>query len=92
MENSTVKTAKDSEYNVRPRMDFSYVTLKEGAEKLKITPQRMSRLLRILRVPVHKRGHTILLDPAACDRIKEALMNKEVGPGRKKKGDARRGK
>ena len=90
MENSTVKTAKDSEYNVRPQGDFSYVTLKEGAENLNITPQRMSRLLRILKVPVHKRGHTILLDTAACDRVKTALKNKEIGPGRKKKGNAPR--
>ena len=78
-------TAKSAEYNVLPPESFQYLTLKEAADKLGISPQRMSRLLRILEVPVHRRGHTILLDGNATNRIGKALKDNEVSPGRKKK-------
>ena len=43
----------------------------------------MSRLLRILQIPVHKVGTLVLLDVDAIERLHEAVKNKEVKRGRK---------
>jgi hypothetical protein len=83
--NAQLFRTAESDYNIRPYGHFPYWTLNEGAVKLGITPQRMSRLLRILEVPVHRRGYTIFLDTAALRRIRKALDSGEVRPGRKKK-------
>lgn len=63
---------------------FPFRTLHESAVELSITPQRMSRLLRILKVPVYRQGYTIFLDSKAINRIRRAVEKKEVRPGRKK--------
>jgi len=73
-----------SDYTLKDHDRFPFATLNEGARELGITPQRMSRLLRILEVPVHKRGYMIFLDTPAIKRIKKAIDRQEVKPGRKK--------
>lgn len=73
----------DDEYNILPLKHFPYVTLEAAAEKLKIRKQRMSRLLRILQVPIYKVGTLVLLDDDAIDRIRDAIKNNEVRRGRK---------
>lgn len=73
----------DDDYNLVPTQEFPYITLADGAKKLRIRKQRMSRLLRILQVPVHKIGTLVLLDQPAMDRLQEAVKNNEVKRGRK---------
>ena len=71
------------DYNVIPLAQFPYVTLADASRQLRIRKQRMSRLLRILRVPVHKIGTLVLLDQQAVRRVQEAVRNNEVKRGRK---------
>jgi len=73
------------EYRLKPQEQFPYKTLIDAALILQITPQRLSRLLRSLRVPVHRVGYTIFLDDEALSRIRQSLRLREVRPGRKKK-------
>jgi hypothetical protein len=80
-----MKRAIEAVYNVHPDERFPYLTLAEGAHQLKVSPNRLSRLLRILSVPVYRKGYTIFLDGAALGAVKAALKEKTVRPGRKKK-------
>ena len=73
----------DDDYNILDEEYFPYYTLQHAATLLGIRKQRMSRLLRILQVPVHKVGTLVLLNQKAFDRIEEALSRKEVKRGRK---------
>ena len=73
----------DDDYNIIPLKDFPYLTLQAGASRLRIRKQRLSRMLRILQIPVHKIGTLILLDDMALDRVKVAVRNREVKRGRK---------
>jgi hypothetical protein len=73
----------DDEYNFIDDEYFPYYTLAQAAMMLKIRTQRMSRLLRILQIPIHKIGTLVLLDQDAYDRIEQALKRKEVKRGRK---------
>ena len=73
----------DDDYNVIPLKKFPYLTLADGAKRLRIRKQRMSRLLRILQIPVHKIGTLVLLDGDAIERLEVAVKNKEVKRGRK---------
>lgn len=72
-------------YVFHPIHQFPFKTLNEAADELAITPQRLSRLLQILSVPVHRKGYAIFLDKDAFNRIEEAIRYNEVRPGRKKK-------
>ena len=73
----------DDDYNTIPLKHFPYHTLAEAADRLDVRKQRLSRVLRILQIPIHKIGTLVLLDKAAMDRLKEALKNEEVKRGRK---------
>lgn len=73
----------DDDYNLLDQEYFPYYTLADAAGLLNIRKQRMSRLLRILQVPVHKVGTLVLLNQEAFDRIEKALSRKEVKRGRK---------
>ncbi len=73
----------DDNYNVIPVKDFPYVTLADAADQIGIRKQRMSRLLRILQVPVYKIGTLVLLDSPAVSRVEEAVKDNEVKRGRK---------
>lgn len=73
----------DDDYNVISQDRFPYYTLAAAADSLGIRKQRMSRLLRILQVPVHKIGPLVLLDQGALERVEEAVDNNEVKRGRK---------
>lgn len=77
--------AIDSNYNLRPEAAFPFWTLAEGAKKLKVSTSRLSRLLRILSVPVYRKGYTIFLDGGALLTVEEAIKERTVRPGRKKK-------
>jgi len=85
MKKAPLKTADESEYRLAER--FPFKTLAEGSIQLDITPQRLSRLLRILQIPVHRKGYTILLDERALGLVAAAVKNREVKPGRKKKSE-----
>lgn len=71
------------DYTLLDEEFFPYYTLAQAATLLGIRKQRMSRLLRILQVPVHKIGTLVLLNQTAYDRVEEALKRKEVKRGRK---------
>jgi hypothetical protein len=73
----------DDDYNILDQEYFPYYTLAEAAVLLKIRKQRMSRLLRILQVPIHKIGTLVLLNQEAFDRVEKAVTRKEVKRGRK---------
>lgn len=73
----------DDDYTLLDEEFFPYYTLAQAADLLGIRKQRMSRLLRILQVPIHKIGTLVLLNQSAVDRIKEAITQKEVKRGRK---------
>lgn len=73
----------DDEYTLINDDFFPYYTLAQAADLLGIRKQRMSRLLRILQVPVHKVGTLVLLNQAAYDRVEKALKDAEVKRGRK---------
>jgi len=73
----------DDDYTLLPGDYFPYYTLAEAATQLGIRKPRMSRLLRILQVPIHKIGTLVLLNQEAYDRIEEALKKNEVKRGRK---------
>lgn len=85
--NSQLRNAKDAGYNFLPEKQFPFLTLQEAAEDLDVSPQRLSRLLRILSVPVFRRGYVIFLDRSALKRVRDAVTNKEVKRGRKKKSE-----
>lgn len=73
-----------SDYNIRTD-SFPLSSLSDAAARLKITINRLSRILRILSIPVYRQGYTIYLDDAAIARVKEALRSREIRPGRRKK-------
>lgn len=73
----------DDNYNTVPHTQFPYITLAEGAERLKIRKPRMSRILRILQIPVYKIGSLILLDDEGLKRARKAIKTKEIKRGRK---------
>lgn len=77
--------AIDSQYNIRSESAFPYWTLAEGAKKLKLSTNRLSRILRILAVPVYRKGYTIFLDRSALHTVERAIQERAVRPGRKKK-------
>lgn len=80
---SSPVTYGDDDYNILSEDFFPYYTLQDAAGLLGIRKQRMSRLLRILQVPVHKIGTLVLLNQDAYDRVEQALTRKEVKRGRK---------
>ena len=86
-QSSPLPRAEDADYTLHPQRLFPYWTLNEGARRIGITPQRMSRLLRILEIPVHRRGYTIFLDDGAINRVSRAIKKEEVKPGRKRKSE-----
>ena len=71
----------DDDYNLTD--DFPFYTLAEAADYLDIRTARMSRLLRILQIPVHKVGTLVLLNKEAVQRVEKALDENEVRRGRK---------
>ncbi len=73
----------DDEYSILDSEYFPYYTLAEASHLLRIRKQRMSRLLRILRVPIHKVGTLVLLNQEAYDRVETAVKKNEVKRGRK---------
>ncbi len=73
----------DDNYTLLDGEYFPYYTLAEAAHLLQIRKQRMSRLLRILQVPIHKVGTLVLLNQEAYDRVEAALQSNEVKRGRK---------
>ena len=81
-QNSQVFYGNDN-YNVMPQKHFPYYTLAEAATKLHLRKPRLSRLLRILQVPIHKIGTLVLLDDDAVTRVRVAIRQNEVKRGRK---------
>ena len=84
VKNSQGESSARLDYTFFSSQSFPYSTLQEGAMILGINPQRLSRLLKILKVPVSRQGYTIFLDDEAIKRIRRAVENDEVKPGRKK--------
>jgi hypothetical protein len=90
---SELPRAEDSGYKILPRKEFPYYSLEEAAQELEIHPTRLSRLIRILQIPVHRPGTgkrcPIYVDKSGFSRAKKALTNREVSAGRKKIWDKR---
>ncbi|MHA1806800.1 MAG: hypothetical protein ACTSX2_04440, partial [Candidatus Thorarchaeota archaeon] len=53
----------DDDYNVIPLGRFPFVTLAAGATQLRIRKKRLTRLLRILKIPIYKVGTLVLIEP-----------------------------
>jgi hypothetical protein len=81
-----MKPAKESDY-APLNYDFNFASLIDTAKELDASPQRVSRLLRILQIPVHRIGNTILLDNSAVHQVRDAIENGTVRRGRKKKSE-----
>lgn len=79
-----MKSASESSYNLYPPSAFPYLTLNEAAARLEISPQRLSRILRILEIPVHRRGYIIFLESSSLSQVKSAISQQHIKPGRKK--------
>lgn len=73
-----------TEYSLLPIDDFPYWTLQEAANELDISSPRLSRLLRILKVPVYRIGYLILVTEVGIERIRDSLEKEEIRPGRKR--------
>ncbi len=73
----------DDSYNILSPKKFPFVTLHEAADTLKIRKPRMSRILRILQIPVHKVGTLVLVDDEGVKRARQALKTGEIKRGRK---------
>lgn len=61
------------------------MNLTMASRSLGISVQRLTRHLKILKVPVTRHGYAVMLDNEAYARVKKALVKKEVRRGRKKK-------
>lgn len=81
-ENSPVPSCTD-QYNILPEKEFPFTTIREAATRLKVREQRISRMLRILKIPIHKIGTLVLIDEPAVDRMRRAIKTNEVKRGRK---------
>lgn len=73
-------------YNER-RVSRFPMTLSSAALALNISPQRLSRHIRILQVPVSRAGYSVMIDAEGFARVKRGLKAKEIRRGRKKKAD-----
>lgn len=56
-----------------------YLNVSEGAKALGVTNQRLSRALKILRVPVIRKGYTVLFPKKKLEEIKRYLVGKKSG-------------
>lgn len=70
-------------YLIVPPRTFPYYTLSEAAAKFKITVQKLSRILQVHRIRVHRIGYLILI-PKIYDSTLEGLIR-----GRKEKSGTR---
>jgi hypothetical protein len=71
-------------YNVCERARFP-MNLTAASRELGISIQRLSRHLKILKVPVTRSGYAVMIDRGAYARVRRALERNEVRRGRKKK-------
>ncbi len=71
-------------YNVCERGRFP-MNLTAASRELGISIQRLSRHLKILKVPVTRSGYAVMIDRNGFTRVERALENNEVRRGRKKK-------
>lgn len=78
-------TKNYGEYTLKDNDDLPFYSLAEAADITGIHPNKLSRYLKLLSVPVYKLGHMILLDDPAIDRIELAVKNREIRPGVKSK-------
>ena len=66
------------------------IALSEGARQARVSIARFSRLVKRLEIPVYRVGHGVLVEPTAVKRVKEAIVRREVRPGRPKKEAAQK--
>ena len=71
-------------YNECERGRFP-MNLTAASRELGISIQRLSRHLKILKVPVTRSGYAVMVDRSAYARVRRALERNEVRSGRKKK-------
>lgn len=71
-------------YNVCERTRFP-MNLTSASRELGISIQRLSRHLKILKVPVTRHGYAVMIDRPGYMRVAQALKKNEVRRGRKKK-------
>ena len=71
-------------YNECERTRFP-MNLTAASRELGISIQRLSRHLKILRVPITRHGYSVMINRSAYIRVARALSKNEVRRGRKKK-------
>lgn len=71
-------------YNECARTRFP-MNLTSASRELGISIQRLSRHLKILKVPVTRQGYSVMIDRQGYARVERALEKKEVRRGRKRK-------
>lgn len=76
-------TASEADYRIVPLPSLR--TLAEAARAIRVSPQRLSRVLRLVGIEVYRKGYVILLDDRAITMAQEAIREKRVRPGPKKK-------
>lgn len=76
--------AGDPVYIERARTRYP-MNLSDASRELGVTVQRLSRYLKLLKVPVTRQGYAVLVDSSGIARVRKALKNGEVKRGRKKK-------
>lgn len=79
----TLLNADDAEYKVVPLP--SLYTLAEAAAELRISTARLSRVLRVIGIPVYRKGYVILLDEWAMTSVQDAIDGNVIRRGPKRK-------
>lgn len=74
------------DYFTHPSSECPIHSITEVAEDLQANVQRISRLLKLLKIPVHVKGRMVFLDNRSKQRLREAIETCEVKRGRKSNG------
>lgn len=61
------------------------MNLSAAAADLRITQQRLTRIVKALQIPLTRLGYSLLLDHAGYVSVKRALKEKKIKRGRRPK-------
>lgn len=75
---------KKLRYNAEDIGDW--ITLKEGAKRASVSYARFRKALQRLEIPVKRAGWAVLVPKDAPARIRKAMLDGTIKPGRKKMG------
>ncbi len=74
----------DGAYTLREPERFP-MNLSAAAGDLGITQQRLTRIVKFLKIPLTRHGYALLLDQAGYLSVKRALKEKKIKRGRRPK-------